>query len=72
RESNFRYIEDPVTREKTYHHVVAGLMKKCRDLAGLTGSEVVLIAQSEAGHIHSFASKKLMPVITEHKGKDLI
>jgi hypothetical protein len=47
-------------------------MKKAYELATLTGTQVLLLVASESGHVYTFATPKLQPLITEQEGKNLI
>ncbi len=50
----------------------SGLMKKAYELSALTGTQVMLLVASETGHVYTFATKKLKPIITSDAGKTLI
>merc|ERR1719495_2375413 len=47
-------------------------MKKAYELSTLTGTQVMLLVASETGHVYTFATKKLQPMITSEAGKALI
>eukprot|EP01120_Amphizonella_sp_Union-15-10_P000695 TRINITY_DN10727_c0_g1_i1.p1 TRINITY_DN10727_c0_g1~~TRINITY_DN10727_c0_g1_i1.p1 ORF type:complete len:246 (-),score=43.18 TRINITY_DN10727_c0_g1_i1:40-777(-) len=47
-------------------------MKKAYELATLTGTQVLLLVASETGHVYTFATPKLQPLITKPDGKNLI
>jgi len=47
-------------------------MKKAYELATLTGTQVLLLVASETGHVYTFATPKLQPLITKPEGKNLI
>ena len=47
-------------------------MKKAYELSALTGTQVMLLVASETGHVYTFATKKLKPIITSDAGKTLI
>jgi hypothetical protein len=38
----------------------------------LTGAEVLLLVASQAGHVYTFATPRLQPIISEPRGRDLI
>jgi hypothetical protein len=38
----------------------------------LTGTQVMLLVASETGHVYTFATRKLQPMITSEAGKALI
>lgn len=42
------------------------------ELATLTGTQVLLLVASETGHVYTFATPKLQPLITNPDGKNLI
>lgn len=42
------------------------------ELATLTGTQVLLLVASETGHVYTFATPKLQPLITKPEGKNLI
>ena len=45
---------------------------KAYELSVLTGTQVMLLVASETGHVYTFATKKLQPMITSETGKNLI
>jgi len=47
-------------------------MKKAYELSTLTGTQVLLLVASETGHVYTFATPKLQPLITKPEGKNLI
>ena len=42
------------------------------ELATLTGTQVLLLVASETGHVYTFETPKLQPLITKPEGKNLI
>jgi len=42
------------------------------ELSTLTGTQVMLLVASETGHVYTFATRKLQPMITSDAGKQLI
>lgn len=42
-------------------------MKKAHDLSLLTRSQVLLLIVGENGHLHSFSTPKLKPIVTGHE-----
>lgn len=42
------------------------------ELSTLTGTQVLLLVASETGHVYTFATRKLQPMITSETGKALI
>jgi pheromone receptor transcription factor len=47
-------------------------MKKAYELSTLTGTQVLLLVASETGHVYTFATSKLQPMITRADGKAMI
>lgn len=45
---------------------------KAYELSTLTGTQVMLLVASETGHVYTFATRKLQPMITSDSGKQLI
>jgi serum response factor len=45
---------------------------KAYELSTLTGTQVMLLVASETGHVYTFATDKLQPMITSETGKNLI
>jgi hypothetical protein len=42
------------------------------ELSTLTGTQIMLLVASETGHVYTFATRKLQPMITSDAGKQLI
>mmetsp|Transcript_34658 Transcript_34658/g.87117 ORF Transcript_34658/g.87117 Transcript_34658/m.87117 type:complete len:223 (+) Transcript_34658:995-1663(+) len=66
------YIEDKSRRHITFSKRKAGIMKKAYELSTLTGTQVLLLVASETGHVYTFATPKLQPLIQKPEGKNLI
>ncbi|GAV00227.1 hypothetical protein RvY_11109 [Ramazzottius varieornatus] len=66
------FIDNKLRRYTTFSKRKAGLMKKAYELSTLTGTEVMLLVASETGHVYTFATRKLQPMITSEEGKVLI
>ncbi|XP_055350589.1 serum response factor homolog [Paramacrobiotus metropolitanus] len=66
------FIDNKLRRYTTFSKRKAGLMKKAYELSTLTGTEVMLLVASETGHVYTFATRKLQPMITSEAGKALI
>ncbi|XP_063933547.1 serum response factor homolog A-like [Zophobas morio] len=66
------FIEDKSRRTITFSKRKAGIMKKAFELSTLTGTQVLLLVASETGHVYTFATPKLQPMITKPEGKNLI
>lgn len=52
--------------------VLASLSPQAYELSTLTGTQVMLLVASETGHVYTFATPKLQPMITSEAGKALI
>jgi hypothetical protein len=72
RKINIEFIEDKNRRHITFSKRKAGIMKKAYELSTLTGTQVLLLVASETGHVYTFATPKLQPLITKQEGKNLI
>jgi hypothetical protein len=72
RKIRIEYIEDKSRRHITFSKRKAGIMKKAYELSTLTGTQVLLLVASETGHVYTFATPKLQPLITKQEGKNLI
>eukprot|EP01113_Clastostelium_recurvatum_P033483 TRINITY_DN4423_c0_g1_i2.p1 TRINITY_DN4423_c0_g1~~TRINITY_DN4423_c0_g1_i2.p1 ORF type:complete len:313 (-),score=103.64 TRINITY_DN4423_c0_g1_i2:199-1137(-) len=72
RKINIEFIEDKSRRHITFSKRKAGIMKKAFELSTLTGTQVLLLVASETGHVYTFATPKLQPLITKAEGKNLI
>jgi len=72
RKINIEYIDDKSRRHITFSKRKAGIMKKAYELSTLTGTQVLLLVASETGHVYTFATPKLQPLITKPEGKNLI
>lgn len=66
------YIKNKVRRLTTFSKRKIGMMKKAYELAQLTGAQVMLLVGSETGHVYTFATNKLQPMVTSIQGKRLI
>ncbi|CAF1171323.1 unnamed protein product [Didymodactylos carnosus] len=66
------FIENKIRRYTTFSKRKTGIMKKAYELATLTGTQVMLLVASETGHVYTFATRKLQPMITSEAGKALI
>ncbi|EGF77842.1 hypothetical protein BATDEDRAFT_7506, partial [Batrachochytrium dendrobatidis JAM81] len=72
RKIKIEYIEDKSRRHITFSKRKAGIMKKAYELSTLTGTQVLLLVASETGHVYTFATPKLQPLITNPEGKSII
>ena len=66
------FIENKIRRYTTFSKRKTGIMKKAYELSTLTGTQVMLLVASETGHVYTFATDKLQPMITSDAGKSLI
>ncbi|KAL7050800.1 hypothetical protein ACKWTF_004219 [Chironomus riparius] len=66
------YIDNKLRRYTTFSKRKTGIMKKAYELSTLTGTQVMLLVASETGHVYTFATRKLQPMITSEAGKTLI
>lgn len=58
--------------ERFLRSVSLSLSLKAYELSTLTGTQVLLLVASETGHVYTFATRKLQPMITSETGKALI
>lgn len=72
RKREVEFIENHSRRQITFSKRKGGLMKKAYELSTLTGTQVILLVASETGHVYTFATPKLQPLITSPSGKQLI
>ncbi|KCZ75357.1 hypothetical protein H311_03668, partial [Anncaliia algerae PRA109] len=61
------YIGPKNKRSVTFSKRKKGIMKKAYELNILTGSQILLLVASESGHVYTFATPKLKPIITDHE-----
>merc|ERR1711962_1168562 len=66
------FIDNKLRRYTTFSKRKTGIMKKAYELATLTGTQVMVLVASETGHVYTFATQKLQPMITSEAGKALI
>jgi len=69
---NMEFIENKLRRYTTFSKRKSGIMKKAHELATLTGTQVMLLVASETGHVYTFATRKLTPMLSTERGKQLI
>ncbi|MEQ2187105.1 hypothetical protein GOODEAATRI_001188 [Goodea atripinnis] len=53
-------------------HCSRFISSQAYELSTLTGTQVLLLVASETGHVYTFATRKLQPMITSETGKALI
>ena len=56
----------------TFSYIICALFFQAYELSTLTGTQVMLLVASETGHVYTFATRKLQPMITSDAGKALI
>ncbi|KCZ79400.1 hypothetical protein H312_03212 [Anncaliia algerae PRA339] len=61
------YIGPKNKRSVTFSKRKKGIMKKAYELNILTGSQILLLVANESGHVYTFATPKLKPIITDHE-----
>ncbi|XP_065175145.1 serum response factor-like [Sycon ciliatum] len=66
------FINNKLRRYTTFSKRKTGIMKKAYELSTLTGTQIMLLVASETGHVYTFATPKLQPMITSESGKALI
>lgn len=62
----FHFVIQPYSHPKTF------IFPQAYELSTLTGTQVMLLVASETGHVYTFATRKLQPMITSDSGKRLI
>jgi len=62
------FIKDKGRRGVTFSKRKKGIMKKAYELNVLTKCEILLVVASETGHVYTFATPKLQPIIKQHEG----
>lgn len=72
RKIRIEYISDRSKRHITFSKRKFGIMKKAFELHTLTGTQVLLVIASETGHVYSYATDKLEPVIKSPEGQAMI
>ncbi|XP_077381228.1 serum response factor-like isoform X2 [Festucalex cinctus] len=66
------FIDNKLRRYTTFSKRKTGIMKKAYELSTLTATQLLLLVASETGHVYTFATRKLQPIITSEAGKALI
>lgn len=65
------FIKNKGRRHITFSKRKSGIMKKAYQLSVLTGTDMLLLIASETGHVYTFATPKLQPMITTTEGKNM-
>ncbi|XP_070290960.1 serum response factor isoform X5 [Salvelinus sp. IW2-2015] len=66
------FIDNKLRRYTTFSKRKTGIMKKAYELSTLTGTRSCYWWPAETGHVYTFATRKLQPMITSETGKALI
>jgi hypothetical protein len=66
------FIEQKQRRQITFYKRKAGLIKKAHELQCLTGTNILLLMASETGHVYTYATPELQPMITNPENQALI
>lgn len=61
------FIKDKGRRGVTFSKRKKGIMKKAYELNVLTKCEILLVVASETGHVYTFATPRLQPIIKQHE-----
>ncbi|RVD92202.1 Regulator of arginine MADS box-containing [Tubulinosema ratisbonensis] len=61
------YIEPKNKRSVTFSKRKKGILKKAYELNVLTGAQVLLLIANDTGHVYTFATPKLRPIISDHE-----
>ncbi|EDV21624.1 uncharacterized protein TRIADDRAFT_59812 [Trichoplax adhaerens] len=69
---DIKFIQDKNKRFTTFSKRKGGIMKKAFELCTLTGTEIMVLVASETGHVYTFATPRLQPIVTTEAGKNLI
>lgn len=64
------FIDNKLRRYTTFSKRKTGIMKKAYELSTLTGTQVMLLVASETGHVYTFATRKLQPMITSDQQEE--
>ena len=67
-----KFIKDKEKRIQIFSTKKSRLLSRAYKLSTLTGTQVLVIIQSETGDVYTFSTKKFQPVITSEEGKELI
>lgn len=67
-----KFIRDKEKRLQIFSTKKSRLLSRAYKLSTLTGTQVLVVIQSENGDVYNFATKKFQPVITSEEGKELI
>uniref|UniRef100_A0A7M4EQR8 Serum response factor n=1 Tax=Crocodylus porosus TaxID=8502 RepID=A0A7M4EQR8_CROPO len=62
----------PLLSALGHQHLTSQGYRCAYELSTLTGTQVLLLVASETGHVYTFATRKLQPMITSETGKALI
>ncbi|KAI5148164.1 hypothetical protein ENBRE01_0152 [Enteropsectra breve] len=63
RKTTMEYIVPKTKRSVTFSKRKRGLMKKAHELSILTGAQILVVVASECGHIFTYSTDKLKPLL---------
>lgn len=72
RRVGIHYINNNDSRSTTFSKRKRGLFKKANEIETLTGCEVIVIIASPKGHVFTYASQTLAPVIINPAFTELV
>lgn len=58
------YIDDKTKREEAFNKRKKSLMKRSYEISKVAGVQCLTVVPSETGHVYSFATPKLQPLLT--------
>ena len=67
-----KFIRDKEKRRLFFSTKKSRLLNRAYKLSTMTGTQVLVVIQSETGDVYTFATKKFQPVLTSEEGKELI
>ncbi len=65
---SLEYINKKCKRSVTFSKRKKGIMKKAFELSILTGADVMVMIANETGHVYTYATPKLKPVLKAQEG----
>ncbi|KAL0586299.1 Serum response factor [Plecturocebus cupreus] len=63
------FVDNKLQCYTTFSKRKTGIMKKAFELSTLTGIQVLLLVASDTGHVYTFATHKLQPMITSETAR---
>lgn len=67
-----KFIRDKEKRHLVFSTKKSRLLSRAYKLSKMTGTQVLVVIQSETGDVYTYATKKLRPVIASEEGKELL